>query len=118
MKRKILVYVILLGGAINSFSQQKPQYTQYVLNQYIINPAIGGIENYVDVKLSARDIFYSYVSKGSIKYVPNTTGTYRNIYSTQLLTFGFTYSFGKIVDERRKRSTGNAAEAEQNRVRN
>jgi len=70
------------------------------------------------VKLSVRDVFYTYVSKGSIKYVPNTTGTYRNIYSSQLINFGFTYSFGKITDERRKRSTGNAAETEQNRVRN
>ena len=38
--------------AVNA--QQKPHYTQYILNQYIINPAISGIENYVDVKLSHR----------------------------------------------------------------
>lgn len=36
------------------FGQQKPHYTQYILNQYIINPAISGIENYIDVKLSHR----------------------------------------------------------------
>ena len=42
-------------AAIAAMSQQKPHYTQYVLNQYIINPAISGIENYVDVKVSARD---------------------------------------------------------------
>ena len=41
--------------AFAAVSQQKPHYTQYVLNQYIINPAISGIENYVDVKVSARD---------------------------------------------------------------
>lgn len=35
-------------------AQQKPHYTQYILNQYIINPAIAGIENYADVKLSHR----------------------------------------------------------------
>jgi type IX secretion system PorP/SprF family membrane protein len=35
-------------------AQQKPHYTQYILNQYIINPAITGIENYVDVKASHR----------------------------------------------------------------
>lgn len=35
-------------------AQQKPHYTQYILNQYIINPAISGIENYTDVKLSHR----------------------------------------------------------------
>lgn len=35
-------------------AQQKPHYTQYVLNQYILNPALSGIENYTDLKLSHR----------------------------------------------------------------
>lgn len=35
-------------------AQQKPHYTQYVMNQYVINPAITGIENYTDVRLSHR----------------------------------------------------------------
>ena len=36
------------------FSQQKPQYTQYIMNNYILNPALSGIENYTDIKLSHR----------------------------------------------------------------
>lgn len=35
-------------------AQQKPHYTQYILNQYIINPALTGIENYTDVRVSHR----------------------------------------------------------------
>ena len=35
--------------------QQRPHYTQYILNQYILNPAISGIENYTDIKASVRD---------------------------------------------------------------
>ncbi|MBS1933416.1 MAG: type IX secretion system membrane protein PorP/SprF [Bacteroidetes bacterium] len=35
-------------------AQQKPQYTQYILNNYILNPALTGIENYFDVKASHR----------------------------------------------------------------
>jgi type IX secretion system PorP/SprF family membrane protein len=35
-------------------AQQKPHYTQYILNQYIVNPAISGIENYMDLKVSHR----------------------------------------------------------------
>jgi len=35
-------------------AQQRPYYTQYILNNYIINPAIAGIENYWDVKVSHR----------------------------------------------------------------
>ncbi len=36
-------------------AQQRPHYTQYILNNYVLNPAISGIENYTDLKLSARD---------------------------------------------------------------
>ena len=36
-------------------AQQKPYYTQYILNNYIINPAFAGIENYTDIKFSYRD---------------------------------------------------------------
>lgn len=35
-------------------AQQRPHYSQYYLNNFLINPAIAGIENYVDVKLAAR----------------------------------------------------------------
>ena len=35
-------------------AQQRPYYTQYILNNYIINPAVAGIENYWDVKMSHR----------------------------------------------------------------
>jgi type IX secretion system PorP/SprF family membrane protein len=35
-------------------AQQKPEYTQYILNNYILNPALTGIENYTDVKISHR----------------------------------------------------------------
>lgn len=38
-----------------ALAQQRPHYTQYLMNQYVINPAISGIENYVDLKVSARD---------------------------------------------------------------
>ena len=44
----------VLPAAI-TFAQQRPHYTQYILNNYILNPAITGIENYTDIKLSARD---------------------------------------------------------------
>jgi type IX secretion system PorP/SprF family membrane protein len=47
--------LILMLCSLLSFSQQRPHYTQYIMNNYIVNPAIGGIENYVDVKLSMRN---------------------------------------------------------------
>ncbi len=35
-------------------AQQRPQYTQYVFNNYLLNPALSGIENYTDVKMGYR----------------------------------------------------------------
>lgn len=35
--------------------QQRPYYTQYILNPFVSNPALSGIESYWDVKLSYRN---------------------------------------------------------------
>ncbi len=35
-------------------AQAKPAYSQYILNNYILNPALTGIENYTDIKMSLR----------------------------------------------------------------
>jgi len=53
MKTKLLIAILLV--CVQGWGQQRPHYTQYILNNYILNPALSGIENYVDVKFSARD---------------------------------------------------------------
>lgn len=55
MIRKFLFTIILATLLQSIFAQQRPNYTQYIMNNYIVNPAIGGIENYIDVKLSVRN---------------------------------------------------------------
>jgi type IX secretion system PorP/SprF family membrane protein len=52
MKRVILFMMLVIS--VQVMAQQKPHYTQYILNQYIVNPALTGIENYVDLKGSHR----------------------------------------------------------------
>jgi type IX secretion system PorP/SprF family membrane protein len=54
MKKKAL-FGMLLFAAFAAHAQQRPHYTQYILNNYILNPALTGIENYTDVKISGRD---------------------------------------------------------------
>jgi type IX secretion system PorP/SprF family membrane protein len=54
MKRTNLIVLFVLFGLMLQ-AQQRPQYTQYILNNYILNPALSGIENYTDVKISGRD---------------------------------------------------------------
>ena len=46
--------ILILVTALQATGQQKPYYSQYILNNYILNPALTGIENYTDVKLSYR----------------------------------------------------------------
>jgi len=48
-----LLGVVLLFTTVVT-AQQKTQFTQYVINEYSINPALSGIENYTDVKIGNR----------------------------------------------------------------
>lgn len=52
MRRIVTGLIVLMY--VKVAAQQQPHYTQYVLNQYILNPALTGIENYTDIKLSHR----------------------------------------------------------------
>ncbi|MFZ4057506.1 MAG: type IX secretion system membrane protein PorP/SprF [Ferruginibacter sp.] len=48
-----LLFSLCFVGTLSA--QQKPYYTQYILNNYILNPAVAGIENYGDLKMSYRN---------------------------------------------------------------
>ncbi|WP_443939566.1 PorP/SprF family type IX secretion system membrane protein [Pedobacter sp. MW01-1-1] len=52
MKKYHLFLIVFFS--VNCFGQQRPQYTQYIFNQYLLNPALSGIENYVDFKAGYR----------------------------------------------------------------
>src|SRR3954470_16811434 len=52
--RNIVTGLLTLLASAQLSAQQQPHYTQYILNQYILNPALTGIENYTDIKLSHR----------------------------------------------------------------
>ena len=55
MRKQALIVLLLFGFATGVVAQQRPHYTQYILNNYILNPALSGIENYMDIKLSGRE---------------------------------------------------------------
>lgn len=54
MKKGIIFLVLGLVWQI-SFSQQMPHFSQYMLNGFLINPAVAGSENYGDVKVGYRN---------------------------------------------------------------
>ncbi len=42
-------------SSLFSFSQLKPQFTQYIYNGFLLNPGLSGIEDYTDLKVGFRD---------------------------------------------------------------
>src|SRR6202035_3990251 len=54
MKKFLYLLSVFLSCMQLLSAQQKPQYTQYVFNNYLLNPAVAGIENYTDVKAGYR----------------------------------------------------------------
>ncbi|MGC4103318.1 PorP/SprF family type IX secretion system membrane protein [Ferruginibacter sp.] len=53
--KKLALIVVGSLCSIMAMAQAKPFYTQYILNNYILNPGVTGIENYTDIKLSNRN---------------------------------------------------------------
>ena len=45
----------MMGSNFAANAQAKSSYNQYVLNSFILNPAMAGIENYTDIKVSTRN---------------------------------------------------------------
>lgn len=54
MRRILLVLIFFTCTVAVTTAQQLPQYTQYVFNNYLLNPALSGIENYSDVMAGYR----------------------------------------------------------------
>ncbi len=52
--KKLLLFILIISVR-TAMAQQLPQFTQYVFNNYLLNPAVTGIENYTDVKLGHRN---------------------------------------------------------------
>ena len=52
--KKLIGIVVIFTFFHTGFAQQRPQYTQYVFNNFLLNPAISGIENYIDIKAGYR----------------------------------------------------------------
>ena len=51
--RKLLLTIFLLTSLV-IFAQQEQQYSQYMLNQFALNPAIAGTEDFIDVVVGGR----------------------------------------------------------------
>jgi type IX secretion system PorP/SprF family membrane protein len=71
-----------------AFSQQRPHYTQYILNNYVLNPALSGIENYVDLKMSGRDQWAGFSGAPRTAYLTVHGPIGKKDYKTSATSFG------------------------------
>lgn len=52
IKKHLIVFILFFAGYL--YSQQLPQYTQYMLNEMAINPAVSGKDDYADARSNNR----------------------------------------------------------------
>ncbi|MBN1598514.1 MAG: PorP/SprF family type IX secretion system membrane protein [Bacteroidales bacterium] len=76
MYKKLLIYTLLSLFCITGKAQQAPLYSQYILNEFIINPSVAGIDGMTVFNLSGRKQWLGY------EYGPET---YSASFSARLL---------------------------------
>jgi type IX secretion system PorP/SprF family membrane protein len=55
MTRLISIFLLLVSVINEGFSQQTPVYSQYMLNGFLLNPAVAGSEGYSALNLTVRE---------------------------------------------------------------
>jgi type IX secretion system PorP/SprF family membrane protein len=85
--KKIFASIVFLAFMQTIVAQQRPQYTQYILNNYILNPALSGIENYTDVKISSRDQWVGLNGAPRTMYLTAHTPIGKKDYKTSAISF-------------------------------
>lgn len=59
-RTRILIYMALIFLSASSAAQQLPLYSQYLFNEYLINPAVAGSDGYTSINLTAREQWLGY----------------------------------------------------------
>lgn len=67
MKTKIIAILFLTIG-INAMSQQLPQYSQYLRNQFMINPGAAGIYEFTDFTICGRNQWMGFADAPKTTY--------------------------------------------------
>jgi type IX secretion system PorP/SprF family membrane protein len=76
IRRGILSGLLVMILSLQAFSQQVPLYSQYMLNGFLLNPAIAGAEGYTAVNLTAREQWIGF---------QDAPGTYALSFQTRVL---------------------------------
>jgi type IX secretion system PorP/SprF family membrane protein len=97
MKRLLYITFLLSFFILDGFSQQVPLYSQYMLNGFLLNPAVAGSEGYTAVNLTAREQWIG------LKEAPST---YALSFQTRILKKSYISRGSSIKRRRRQGSRG------------
>lgn len=77
MRRLIIILVVVLGNTGYLAAQQLPQFTNYMINSYVLNPALSGTKDYFEV-LSNNRYQWVGVVDAPRTYVLSANGPYKS----------------------------------------
>ncbi|MGB1040745.1 MAG: PorP/SprF family type IX secretion system membrane protein [Flavobacteriales bacterium] len=90
MKKIIILFLLTLS--FSGFSQQIPQYTHYLLNQFAYNPAVAGSKNCMDATLGHRTQWSGFDG------APVTTyGSFNTTLKQDKYGLGYKHAMGLVV---------------------
>jgi len=95
LKKLLYIIILLTGFLLEASSQQVPLYSQYMLNGFLINPAVAGSEGYTAVNLTAREQWIG---------MTHAPGTYALSFQTRILKKSY-ISRGSSVRRRKANSS-------------
>jgi type IX secretion system PorP/SprF family membrane protein len=117
MKNRILIFILILGF-VKLSAQQLPQYSNYMINDYVLNPAIGGTNNYFEGKSNNRYQWIG-ITDAPRTYILSVNGPTKNLKMglggilftdivgpTRRTGLYFTYAYHLIVSDKVKVSLG------------
>lgn len=93
--RKILFILLFFAYLIQAKAQQLPYFTQYVLNNFLLNPAVAGIDNYTDIKASHRVQWVGLQDAPVTTYLTISAPTVRKLYDVDRETPTSVYPRGR-----------------------
>lgn len=117
----IFILLIVHGG----YAQQEPQYTQYMLNEMAINPAVAGKDSYTDVRSNNRyqwvgitDAPRTYMLTLSAPFKKRNMGIGANIYTdivgpTRRVGISLAYAYHIKLTQKTRMSLGLSAGIQQ-----
>ena len=78
--KKLLYILFLLLFAARIYAQQVPLYSQYMMNGFLLNPAVAGSEGYTAINLTAREQWLGLKNAPKTHAVSGQTRLLKNSY--------------------------------------